>query len=187
MAMYTTLTAASAPAADIFRLPAALTEPTVASALAEPIVASRSLLGFSPMGLAAMVALTGLDLLGSYCAIRFMDSGHQLWWSAGAIAFLGVFAVYAASLHWAELGTVTLGWIVGVQIGVLIMDKVANGVVVPPGKWVAMTAIFLLMAYMIFAPNGKSTKSVLIAPSPTAGPSGAVGGSAVLGERTANR
>ncbi|MFG1924850.1 hypothetical protein [Cryptosporangium sp. NPDC048952] len=187
MAMYTTVNAASAPAADVFRLPAVLTEPSVASALAEPIIASKSLLGFSPMGLAAMVALTGLDLVGSYCAMRYMDNGHQLWWSAGAIAFLGVFAVYAASLHWAELGTVTLGWIVGVQVGVLVMDRVANGVVVPPGKWIAMAAIFLLMAYMIFAPNGKSTKSVSIVPSPSAGLSGAPGGAAVIGERTANR
>lgn len=188
MAMYSTLTAASAPAAaDVFRLPAALTEPTVASVLAEPIVASKSFIEFSPMGLVAMVALTGLDLIGSYCAIRYMADGHQLWWSAGAIAFLGVFAVYAASLHWAELGTVTLGWIVGVQVGVLIMDKVANGVVVPTGKWFAMAAIFALMAYMIFAPNGKPTKSVSIAPSPSAGPSGAPGGTAVIGERTANR
>lgn len=187
MAMYTTLTAASAPAIDVFRLPAVLTEPSVASALAEPIVAGKSLVGFSPMGIAAMAALTGLDLIGSYCAMRYMHDGHQLWWSAGAIAFLGVFAVYAASLHWAELGTVTLGWIVGVQVGVLIMDKVANGVVVPTGKWIAMAAIFLLMTYMIFAPNGKPTRSISIAPSPSVGPSGAAGGTAVIGERTANR
>ena len=79
------------------------------------------------MGVAMIVALGGLDLIGSYCAMRYMDNGHQLWWSAGAIAFLGLFAVYAASLQWAELGTVTLGWIVFVQVGVLLMDRIANG------------------------------------------------------------
>ncbi|SHN45979.1 hypothetical protein [Cryptosporangium aurantiacum] len=186
MAIYTTLDATPAPVADVFRLPAALSEPTVASALAEPIVASKSL-EFSPMAVGAIIALAGLDLVGSYCAMRYMDNGHQLWWSAGAIAFLGLFAVYAASLQWAELGTVTLGWIVFLQVGVLIMDKMANGVVVPAGKWAAMAAIFALMTYMILAPNGKSTKSASIAPSPSAGPSGAVGGTAVIGERTANR
>ena len=153
MAMYTTLNATSAPVADVFRLPAALTEPSVASALAEPIVASKAL-EVSPMGVAMIVALGGLDLIGSYCAMRYMDNGHQLWWSAGAIAFLGLFAVYAASLQWAELGTVTLGWIVFVQVGVLLMDRISNGVVVPAGKWVAMGLIFALMSYMIFAPNG---------------------------------
>jgi hypothetical protein len=186
MAMYTTLNATSAPVVDVFRLPAVLTDPSVASVLAEPIVASKSM-AFSPMGVAMIVALGGLDLLGSYCAMRYMDSGHQLWWSAGAIAFLGLFAVYAASLQWAELGTVTLGWIVCVQVGVLVMDKMSNGVVVPAGKWIAMGAIFVLMTYMLLAPNGKSTKSASIAPSPTAGPSGAAGGTAVIGERTANR
>ncbi|GAA3396456.1 hypothetical protein [Cryptosporangium minutisporangium] len=186
MAIYTTVDATSAPVADVFRLPASLHEPTVASALAEPIVASKSL-EFSPMGIAAMVALAGLDLIGSYCAMRYMDNGHQLWWSAGAIAFLGLFGVYAASLQWAELGTVTLGWIVLLQVGVLVMDRVENGVVVPAGKWAAMAVIFALMTYMILAPNGKSAKSASIAPSPTAGPSGAVGGTAVIGERTANR
>lgn len=188
MAMYTTLDATSASAADVFRLPAALSEPSVASALAEPIVASKSL-EFSPMGVAAIIALAGLDLIGSYCAMRYLDTGHQLWWSAGAIAFLGLFAVYSASLQWAELGTVTLGWIVFVQVGVLAMDRVANGTVVPPGKWIAMAAIFLLMTYILLVPNGKSHTTITIAPSPSAGsPSGASGGTAVIGdERTANR
>jgi len=188
MAMYTTLDATSAPIGDVFRLPAGLTEPTVASVLAEPIVATgRFEFSFSPMAIGAIIALAGLDLIGSYCAMRYMENGHQLWWSAGAIAFLGLFAVYAASLQWAELGTLTLGWIVFLQVGVLIMDKMANGVVVPAGKWAAMAAIFLLMTYMILAPNGKTTKSVSIVPSPSAGPSGAAGGTAVIGERTANR
>ncbi|TQS40491.1 hypothetical protein [Cryptosporangium phraense] len=184
MATYTTLSST----ADVFRLHPAVTEPSVASALAEPLLDAKSL-AFSPMGAAAIVALAGLDLIGSYCAMRYLDTGHQLWWSAGAIAFLGLFAVYSASLQWAELGTVTLGWIVFVQVGVLAMDKMAHGTIIPAGKWLAMGVIFLLMAYMLLAPNGKTSESTPIAPSPSAGlPSGAPGGTAVIGhERTANR
>ncbi|MFI5954211.1 hypothetical protein [Cryptosporangium sp. NPDC051539] len=188
MAIYTTLDATSASAADVFRLPPVLTEPSVASSLAEPLLDAKALT-FSPMGAAAIVALAGLDLIGSYCAMRYLDTGHQLWWSAGAIAFLGLFAVYSASLQWAELGTVTLGWIVFVQVGVLAMDKMAHGTVIPTTKWLAMGVIFVLMAYMLLAPNGKTSSSTQIVHSPGAGlPSGAPGGTAVIGhERTANR
>lgn len=151
--MSTTLDTTAAPAVEIFRLPAVLTEPTVASILAEPAMATKT---FSLMGTGSMLLLAGLDLVGSYCAMRYLQTGHQAWWSAGAVSFVVLFTVYSASMRWVELGTVTLGWIVFLQIGVLVMDRVSNGTVVPPGKWIAMAAILGLMTYMLLAPNGKA-------------------------------
>jgi hypothetical protein len=175
MAVYTPFEAATAPAVDIFRIPAALTEPSVSTALSEPFVALK---GFSMMGTGSMLALAGLDLIGAYCAMRYLHTGHQAWWSVGAISYVFLFGVYAASLKWAELGTVTLGWIVFLQVGVLIMDKVANGTVLPTGKWVAVAAILGLMGYVLLAPNPKTysprhidlpTGAVGVAPSGAAG------------------
>jgi hypothetical protein len=146
MVLYDTLQGVTAPAVEILRIPG----PSVSTALAEPFV---SLKGFSMMGTGAMIALAGLDLVGAYCAMRYLSTGATAWWSVGAISYVALFGVYAASLRWAELGTVTLGWIVFLQVGVLVMDKLANGTVLPMGKWLAVAAILGLMGYVLLAPN----------------------------------
>jgi hypothetical protein len=109
--------------------------------------------GFSLIGVLAMFVLAGMDLAGAYCAVRYLRSGYWGWWSAGAVGEVGLFAVYVASLEYAELATVTLGWIVILQVGVVVMDRMANGVVLPTGKWIAMAAILILMTYLLLAPN----------------------------------
>ena len=109
--------------------------------------------GFSVLGVGAMFVLAALDLAGAYCAVRYLRTGHWGWWTAGAVGEIGLFAVYVASLEYAELATVTLGWIVILQVGVVVLDRVANGVVLPTGKWIAMAAILLLMTYLLLAPN----------------------------------
>ncbi|EXG82817.1 hypothetical protein [Cryptosporangium arvum] len=109
--------------------------------------------GLSLVGVGAMFALAVLDLAAAYCAVRYLRTGHWGWWSAGAAGMVVLFAVYAASLEYAELATVTLGWIVILQVGVVVMDRVANGIVLPPAKWLAIAAILLLMTYLLLAPN----------------------------------
>lgn len=54
----------------------------------------------------------------------------------------------------AELSTVTFGWVVLLQVGILILERVRYDVELPPGKWVAIAAILVLQAYLIMAPNG---------------------------------
>jgi hypothetical protein len=66
-----------------------------------------------------------------------------------------LFAVYAASLHVAELSTVTFGWIVSLQIGLLLVERFRYAVAIPQGKWVAIVLILLLQAYLVLAPNGR--------------------------------
>lgn len=164
--MYTTIDAMAAPAVEILRIPSALSEPTVSVALSEPFVGIK---GFSAMGTGSMLALAGLDLVGAYCAMRYLHTGHQAWWSVGAISYVLLFGVYAASLRWAELGTVTLGWIVFLQVGVLVMDRMANGTVLPVGKWLAVTAILGLMGYVLLAPNPRTHAPKHLLPPATAG------------------
>lgn len=107
----------------------------------------------SLIGVGAMFALAALDLVGAYCAVRYLRDGYWGWWVAGAVGEIGLFAIYVASLEYAELATVTLGWIVILQVGVVVMDRITNGVVLPPGKWIAMAVILLLMTYLLLAPN----------------------------------
>jgi hypothetical protein len=102
----------------------------------------------------AMVVLAGLDIFGAVLAKEWVTRHHPAWFIAGLISFGVLFGVYAASLHVAELSIVTLGWIVFLQIGLLVIDSVRYGVTFPRGKWLAIVLIFVLQIYLVLAPNG---------------------------------
>ena len=74
---------------------------------------------------------------------------------------MGVFAVlfwvYGRSLAYAELATVTISWVVMLQVGVLLIDRFRDGVHLPPGKWLAIAAILGLQGYLLLASNAPPT------------------------------
>jgi hypothetical protein len=109
---------------------------------------------FYLLSLGAMLALAGLDFLGAMLAKEWVERHHPAYFLAGLLSFGILFAVYAASLKVAELSVVTFGWIVFLQAGLVILDRVRYGVELPPGKWVAIAAILILQAYLVLAPNG---------------------------------
>lgn len=104
----------------------------------------------------AMLALAGLDMAGAVLAKEWTLRGQPVWFVAGLAAFALLFAVYALSLRIAELSIVTMGWIVLLQVGLLVIDTVRYGVTFPPGKWAAIGVILALQAYLVLAPNGSS-------------------------------
>jgi hypothetical protein len=55
------------------------------------------------------------------------------------------------------LSIVTMGWIVFLQVGLLVIDSMRYGVTFPPGKWLAIGVILMLQAYLVLAPNGGSS------------------------------
>jgi hypothetical protein len=99
----------------------------------------------------AMVMLAALDLLGAVLAKEWAEGGNQR-----LVAFGTLIAVYAVSLKMAELSTVTFGWIVTLQVGLLLLERIRYAVELPNGKWAAIVAILVLRAYLILAPNGSS-------------------------------
>ena len=60
------------------------------------------------------------------------DGGSPRWLFAGVGCFVLLFYVYASSLQYAELATVTMGWIVLLQVGLLVLDHVRYDVSLPP-------------------------------------------------------
>jgi hypothetical protein len=76
--------------------------------------------------------------------------------AGGLLAFGALFTVYAISLKVAELSTVTFGWIVTLQVGLLLLERIRYAVELPNGKWAAIVAILLLQAYLVLAPNGSA-------------------------------
>ena len=55
----------------------------------------------------------------------------------------------------AELSAVTFGWVVFLQVGLLLYERQRYHVELPPAKWAAVVAILALQAYLILAPNGE--------------------------------
>ena len=101
----------------------------------------------------AMVALAGLDLLGAFAAKEWAE--HRSLWPMllGLTAFAALFWVYASSLQYAELALVTMGWIVMLQVGLVVLDRVRYGVELPPGKWVAIVVLLAAQSYLLLAPS----------------------------------
>ena len=113
---------------------------------------------FFLLSLAAMLALAGLDFVGALFAKEWVEHRQPAWFLAGLIAFGVLFAVYAYSLQYAELSVVTFGWIIFLQVGLLLYERLRYGVDLPPAKWVAIALILALQAYLILAPNGDAAK-----------------------------
>src|SRR6476469_8233246 len=71
----------------------------------------------------AMVCLAGLDLAGAVLAKEWASNGSVRALVLGAGAFLVLFWVYASSLRYAELALVTMGWVVMLQVGLVLIDR----------------------------------------------------------------
>jgi hypothetical protein len=102
----------------------------------------------------AMTALAGLDLLGAYAAKEWAATRATAMLLLGIGAFVVLFWVYASALQYAELALVTLGWIVVLQVGLLLVDRFVYAVRLAPGQWVAVVVILAAQGYLLMAPHG---------------------------------
>ena len=84
----------------------------------------------------AMVLLAALDLAGAVAAKEWAENG---------------------SLRYAELSVVTMGWIVILQVGLLLIDRWRYGIELPTGKWVEIGVVLLAQGYLLLAPTAGSS------------------------------
>lgn len=115
--------------------------------------------------LVVVFLLAGLDLVGSVFAKEWAGAARPWAFVAGATVFLLLFAVYAVGLKYAEMSTVTFGWIVVLQVGVLLIERMRYGVSIPTGKWVAIVAIIVLQAYLVLGPAGGANDAAPAGPA----------------------
>ncbi|WP_392542445.1 hypothetical protein [Oryzobacter telluris] len=101
----------------------------------------------------AMAALAGLDLVGAFAAKQWAEEKNTLALVLGAVSFLVLFWVYASSLQYAELAVVTMGWIVLLQVGIVVVDRVHFGATLPAGKMAAIVVILAAQGYLLLAPS----------------------------------
>ena len=101
----------------------------------------------------AMAVLAGLDLLGAIAAKEWAERQSLAAIAFGTIASVALFWFYASSLQYAELAVVTMGWIVLLQVGIVIVDRVHFGTVLGPDKIGALIIILVAQGYLVLAPN----------------------------------
>jgi hypothetical protein len=101
----------------------------------------------------AMVCLAGLDLVGALFAKEWAENGGIRALVLGAGAFVVLFWVYASSLRYAELALVTMGWVVMLQVGLVLIDRWRYGVELPAGKWLAIGVVLVAQAYLVLGPS----------------------------------
>ena len=104
--------------------------------------------------LSAMIILALFDFVGAVFAKEWADTRQPWWFVAGLATFMGLFCFYAYSLKTAELSIVTIGWVVFLQVGLLVYERVRYGTELPAMKWAAIVIILSLQAYLVLAPNG---------------------------------
>lgn len=112
------------------------------------------ILGTPALATVAMVALAALDLLGAYAAKELHLTDKVGWAVLGVGSFGVLFFVYSASLAYAELAVVTMGWIVLLQVGLVVLDRVKFGVSLPPDALVALGIILAAQGYLVFRTSG---------------------------------
>ena len=103
-----------------------------------------------------MAALAGLDLVGAFAAKEWAENRSAVALGLGAMSFLVLFWVYASSLQYAELAVVTMGWIVLLQVGILVVDRLRFHSDLPAGKLAAVVVILAAQGYLVLAPSGSS-------------------------------
>jgi hypothetical protein len=99
----------------------------------------------------AMLVLAGLDVAGALLAKRWATGGSVLWFGAGVGCFIVLFWVYGSSLRYAELVPVTFGWIVALQVSLMLLDSIRSPHPVPMGRWIAAVGIIALEGYLLFS------------------------------------
>lgn len=104
----------------------------------------------------AMVLLAALDLAGAVAAKEWADNGTVRGLVLGSASFLVLWWVYASSLKYAELSIVTMGWIVMLQVGLLLIDRWRYGVELPTGKWIAIGVVLVAQGYLLLAPSTRA-------------------------------
>ena len=97
----------------------------------------------------AMAALAVIDLVAAYAAKEWVLHRASSMLALGVVSMVLLFWVYASALQFAELSVVTFGWIVLLQLGVLVLDQFKYGVNHPPRTWLVVAIMMAAQGYLV--------------------------------------
>jgi len=99
----------------------------------------------------AMLVLAVVDLASAVAAKEAVARRSPALAGAGLGLYVLLFWVYTSSLRYADLAPVTLGWIVVLQVGVLLLDRFRYGATLTGRQWVAVGVLLAAQAYLLLA------------------------------------
>jgi hypothetical protein len=105
------------------------------------------------VAIGAMIVLAALDLAGAMLARHWSDHRSLLGLVGGIVVFSLLFLAYGSSLAYADLATVTFGWIVMLQVGVVVLQRVEERAPIGIDRAAAMAVMLALQAYLLLAPR----------------------------------
>ena len=97
------------------------------------------------------IALAVLDMGGAIAAKNWALTHSNMWFIGGVAVFTVLFWTYGSALQYADLSIVTMGWIVVLQVGLIVVDHVQYGVTFTPGQWLAITGVLSLQGYLVLS------------------------------------
>lgn len=106
------------------------------------------------VGITALLAT--LDIAGAILAKEWSDRRQAWLFVVGAVSAIGLFVVFAVAVRFAEMSTVTLGWVVAMQIGLMVAEQYRYGVGHGVDRWLAVLAMVALQVYLLAAPASSS-------------------------------
>ncbi len=106
------------------------------------------------------LALAGIDIAEAVLAKEWATRRSPWLLVAGLVASALLFAILVVALGYTEMSTLTIGWIVVLQLGLMVTETVRYGVSHAPDRWVVMGAIVCLLAYLVVSPSSPSEASV---------------------------
>ena len=121
----------------------------------------------------AMLVLAVLDLCGALAAKEAVLRRSVPMAMLGMSLFLVLFWVYASSLRYAELAPVTLGWVVVLQVGVVLLDRFRYETPVSRGQWAAVLVVLAAQAYLLFGATATAAETAAGPGGPPVGRPGA--------------
>ena len=98
------------------------------------------------------VALAVLDLFGTIMAKEWSDRRQHWLFAVGLTCALGLFVLLAVAVRYAEMSTVTLGWVVTMQVGLMLAEQFRYGIGHGADRWAAVLAMIGLQVYLLAAP-----------------------------------
>jgi hypothetical protein len=81
---------------------------------------------------------------------------------AGLASFLVLFGVYVVSLRYLDLWAATFGWVVALEIGVLLLDRLRFSTPIPTHKLVLAGLIIVLQVALMLPGDGARHDPVVV-------------------------
>lgn len=97
---------------------------------------------------AAMGVLAGLDLVGALLARHWAAHRSVVALVGGMVVFGLLFVVYGKSLDYAHLTTVTFGWLVMLQVGVMVIERCRGADGLGWHRVAVMLVVLVLQGYL---------------------------------------